>query len=123
MRSDAGAVTGALCWVPVQVLYVSGDDLDTITKLEKGSRAGSAAAVACFSCQGGCRRKRLLDYFAERRWVPLHVCPTHFTRGAPGLHPPDAKVYPFTRERGSLPSGCGWGGLGQIMRQPLAARC
>jgi hypothetical protein len=55
--------------LPVQVLYVSADDLDTLTKLEKGNRAGSAAAVASFSCQGGCKRKKLLEYFGQRRWV------------------------------------------------------
>jgi hypothetical protein len=53
----------------VQVLYVSADELDTLTKLEKGTRAGSAAAVASFSCQGGCKRKKLLEYFGQKRWV------------------------------------------------------
>ena len=50
-----------------QVLYVSADDLDTLTKLEKGSRAGSAASVAAFSCQGGCKRRKLIDYFGQKR--------------------------------------------------------
>jgi hypothetical protein len=57
----------------VQVLYVSADDLDTLTKLEKGNRAGSAAAVASFSCQGGCKRKKLLEYFGQRRWVMIII--------------------------------------------------
>lgn len=51
----------------LQVLYVSADDLDTLTKLEKGTRAGSAAAVASFSCQGGCKRKKLVEYFGQKR--------------------------------------------------------
>eukprot|EP00879_Flechtneria_rotunda_P009696 GHRR01010145.1.p1 GENE.GHRR01010145.1~~GHRR01010145.1.p1 ORF type:complete len:560 (+),score=215.08 GHRR01010145.1:2255-3934(+) len=49
------------------VMYVGGDDLDTIAKLEKGSRAGSAAAVADYSCQPGCRRRKVLAYFGQNR--------------------------------------------------------
>lgn len=46
---------------------MSADDLDTLTKLEKGNRSGSAAAVASFSCRGGCKRRMLLEYFGQRR--------------------------------------------------------
>eukprot|EP00775_Hariotina_reticulata_P003370 gene3370-3645_t len=49
------------------VLYVGADDLDTICKLEKSSRAGAAAAVASFSCQPGCKRKKILEYFGQHR--------------------------------------------------------
>ena len=52
----------------LQVMYVSADDLDTITKLEKGNRSGSAAAVAAYSCHPGCRRKKLIDYFGGSRY-------------------------------------------------------
>lgn len=50
-----------------QLVYLGADDLDTITRLEKGSRAGAAAAVAGFACQPGCKRRKLLEYFGQRR--------------------------------------------------------
>jgi superfamily II DNA helicase RecQ len=49
------------------VVYVSADDLDTITRLEKANRAGSASEVTCFACQQGCKRKKILSYFGQKR--------------------------------------------------------
>jgi hypothetical protein len=48
-------------------MYCSADDLDSIVKLEKGTRAGCAAAVARFACQDGCRRRTILAYFGQKR--------------------------------------------------------
>ncbi|KAF6265510.1 P-loop containing nucleoside triphosphate hydrolase protein [Scenedesmus sp. NREL 46B-D3] len=49
------------------IMYVSADDLDTITRLEKANRAGAAAEVTSFACQPGCRRKKILNYFGQKR--------------------------------------------------------
>lgn len=49
------------------VTYVSADDLDTITRLEKANRAGAASEVTSFACQPGCKRKKILSYFGQKR--------------------------------------------------------
>eukprot|EP00882_Tetradesmus_deserticola_P019336 GHRQ01020806.1.p1 GENE.GHRQ01020806.1~~GHRQ01020806.1.p1 ORF type:complete len:410 (+),score=194.56 GHRQ01020806.1:1279-2508(+) len=49
------------------VMYVGADDLDTITRLQKANRAGASAEVTSFACQPGCRRKKILGYFGQKR--------------------------------------------------------
>uniref|UniRef100_A0A383W498 DNA 3'-5' helicase n=1 Tax=Tetradesmus obliquus TaxID=3088 RepID=A0A383W498_TETOB len=49
------------------VVYVIADDLDTITRLEKANRAGAASEVTSFACQPGCKRKKILSYFGQKR--------------------------------------------------------
>jgi hypothetical protein len=51
----------------MQLLYLGSADLDNITKLEKGVRKGCAEHVADYATQPGCRRKKILDYFGEKR--------------------------------------------------------
>ncbi|KAF8066301.1 SAE2 [Scenedesmus sp. PABB004] len=47
------------------LMLVSADDLDTLAKLSR--RSGAAAAVAGFACLPGCKRRRLLDFFGQKR--------------------------------------------------------
>eukprot|EP00877_Chromochloris_zofingiensis_P009151 jgi/Chrzof1/448/Cz01g16070.t1 len=54
----------------LSVLYLGHKDLDTITKLEKGVRKGAIQHVAEYACQPGCRRRKVLSYFGEKR----HAC-------------------------------------------------
>lgn len=53
----------------MQVLYLGHEDLANAAKLEKGSRSGCIAHMAEYAGQGGCRRRKVLAYFGERRWV------------------------------------------------------
>jgi superfamily II DNA helicase RecQ len=77
--STAAVAVVLVCWVQESgragrdglpsesVVYVSADDLDTITGLEKANRAGAAAEVTSFACQSGCKRKKILGYFGQKR--------------------------------------------------------
>jgi hypothetical protein len=53
----------------MQVLYLGHEDLANAAKLEKGSRSGCIAHMAEYAGQGRCRRRKVLAYFGERRWV------------------------------------------------------
>ncbi|GAX77552.1 hypothetical protein CEUSTIGMA_g4996.t1 [Chlamydomonas eustigma] len=51
----------------VSVVYASQSDIDTVSKLEKGTRRGASLQVGNFLLAPGCRRKKLLAFFGEKR--------------------------------------------------------
>jgi superfamily II DNA helicase RecQ len=51
----------------VALVFSSNEDLKKAQRMEKGERAGSAAAVAGYLQQSGCRRRALLAHFSEKR--------------------------------------------------------
>jgi hypothetical protein len=56
-----------------QVMYLGHEDLANAAKLEKGARSGCIAHMAGYAGQGGCRRRKVLAYFGERRWVGVEA--------------------------------------------------
>ncbi|MEW5301248.1 MAG: hypothetical protein WDW38_009457 [Sanguina aurantia] len=51
----------------LSIVYASNEDLKSAQSMERGSRSGSVAHVAALCMQPGCRRKKLLAYFGEKR--------------------------------------------------------
>lgn len=53
----------------LSVMYVSHADLQGAHKMERGTRTGAVAEVAGYAHGTGCRRKRVLTFFGEERFV------------------------------------------------------
>ena len=51
----------------LSLTYASRSELEEVGRMEKGQRRGSAMEAASFLFEGGCRRRKILSFFGEKR--------------------------------------------------------